>query len=52
MAVSCPASMELKEVRGPVGFFKYIFQDFKLSKQGENPGSPVSVRFEGSLLQS
>ncbi|EIE25667.1 hypothetical protein COCSUDRAFT_46326 [Coccomyxa subellipsoidea C-169] len=25
--------MELKEVRGPVGFFKYLFQDFKLSKQ-------------------
>ncbi|BDA43853.1 Sodium/hydrogen exchanger 9B2 [Coccomyxa sp. Obi] len=25
--------MELKDVKGPIGFFKYFFQDFKLSKQ-------------------
>ena len=38
--------MELKEVRGPKGFLKYFFQDFKLSQQGKNPPSPPSANTE------
>jgi hypothetical protein len=28
-------AMDFKEVKGPLGFLNYFFQDFKLTKQGD-----------------
>ena len=37
-------------MKGPAGFLKYFFQDFKLSKQGENPDFASSTLEETSRL--